>query len=171
MLDPLAASYKKVTDEDGTFGAHPPRALRVESMLESLSRTGHQAEIDGLRSRWEQAYGPTRQLMDYKNDIALVVGSIHAGPYGGIALTGLVNFPQASRRVCGRSDNRRYAALLLICDATWIQPSSSRARNGCTRIRNRVDCPTRTTKSSSKLSEKAPRNTVNVGYEPMPDRG
>src|SRR4029077_17847174 len=81
MMDLLSTSASSVQTETRTGGKYPTRALRVELMLGALTQAGHTADAARLRTTWEDAYGATRTMTEFKDDVAKVIGAIYAGPY------------------------------------------------------------------------------------------
>jgi hypothetical protein len=93
MIDLNATSVKAVQTEDRAYGLYPTRQLRVRVLCEALRKTGHAAAASELLAGWTDLYGEMTTMRDYGDEVSAMVDALLAGPYRGIALTTLLNFP------------------------------------------------------------------------------
>lgn len=94
MMDLLSVCPTRIQTEVRKSGKYPTRALRIELILHALTHFEHEAAAARLRQDWEATYGGMRTMMELKNDIPRVVSALIAGPYKGIALSGIGPFPR-----------------------------------------------------------------------------
>jgi hypothetical protein len=94
MIDLNATSVQAVQRDDRpSSGPYPPRNLRVRLLCETLRQTGHGPAAERLLTGWVAVYGEMTTMRDYFDELPAVAKSLLSGPYRGIALTQLIQFP------------------------------------------------------------------------------
>jgi hypothetical protein len=135
MMDLLTTSADSVRKEVRTGGKYPTRALRIELMLNAVTRLGHATDAARLRTTWEDVYGTNDAFADFKDDVAKVTCAIFKGPYRGHALTDIISFTgnaYADRLIGEAAASGQTAALVdqtdprrLFAGAQWLHENQS----------------------------------------------
>ena len=96
LIDLLVTGVTEVKQERSLSGSHPPRALRVELLLEALEISGYAADATRLRASWQGTYSAKSAMSDVAADCKEVAKAVVNGPYRGAKLSDVVSLPASN---------------------------------------------------------------------------
>jgi len=91
LIDLLVTSVDTVAQERSLEGTHPPRALRVELLLNVLDKCGYSADAARLRASWQATYSANNAMSDVAQDCEEVAKAVLNGPYRGAKLMDVIS--------------------------------------------------------------------------------